>query len=77
MFVCYLKLKQKTPIIQLIQSGMVWEGTHGQNMRTNMLSPDNEYCAMNTMNTVLFVNANIGFPENLFLVLGCVGHGLV
>ena len=56
---------------------MVWEGTHGQNMRTNMLSPDNEYCAMNTMNTVLFVNANIGFPENLFLVLGCVGHGLV
>ena len=33
MFVCDLKLLQKTPVIYLIQSGMVLEGTQGQNMR--------------------------------------------
>ena len=39
---------------------MVWEGTEGQNMRPNRLS-HNYIC-------VLFVNATIGFAENLFLV---------
>ena len=39
---------------------MVWEGTQGQNMRPNRL-----YISLYT---VLFVNANIGFSENLFLV---------
>ena len=45
---------------------MVWEGTRGQNMRRNRLS---HYILKSSMNTVLFVNATIGFSENLFLVL--------
>ena len=35
---CDLELWQKTPIIYLIQAGMAWEGTQGQNMRPNRLS---------------------------------------
>ena len=48
---------------------MVWEGTHGQNMRPNRLS----HIYKSRMNTVLFVNATIGFSENLFLVNNCAG----
>ena len=44
---------------------MVWEGTRGQNMRPNRHS---HYILKSSVNTVLFVNANIGFSENLFLV---------
>ena len=47
---------------------MVWEGTRGQNMRPNKLS---HYILKSSMNTVLFVNATIGFSENLFLVDMC------
>ena len=42
---------------------MVWEGTRGQNMTPNRLSH-----IYRSHNTVLFVNATIGFSENLFLV---------
>ena len=52
MFVCDLKLEQKTPIIYLIQSGMVWEGAQGQNMMPNRL----RHISKSSMNTVLFVN---------------------
>ena len=45
---------------------MVWEGTRSQNMRPNRLS---HYILKSSMNTVLFVNATIGFSENLFLVI--------
>ena len=38
--------------------------TEGQNMRPNRLS----HIYKSSMNTVLFVNATIGFSENLFLV---------
>ena len=47
---------------------MVWEGTRGQNMRTNRLSHIYIYIYKSSMNTVLLVNATIGFSENLFLV---------
>ena len=46
---------------------MVSESTQGQNMRPNRLS----HILKSSMNTVLFVNATIGFSENLFLVLHC------
>ena len=65
MFVCDLKLSQKTPIIYLIQSGMVLEGTRGQNMRRKT----GFVIYRKYMNTVLFVNTTIGFSENLFLVI--------
>ena len=52
-----------------MQSGIVWEGTEGKNMRTNRLS---HIIYKSSMNTVLFVNATIGFPENLFLVFNVV-----
>ena len=53
---------------------MVWEGTQGQNMRTNRLSHIYIYILYiyiykSSMNTVLFVNATIVFSENLFLVI--------
>ena len=41
-------------------------GTQGQNMRSNRLS---HILYKSSMNTVLFVNANTGFSENLFLVI--------
>ena len=44
---------------------MVWENTQGQNMRPNRLS----HILKSSMNTVLFVNATIGFSENLFSFL--------
>ena len=40
---------------------MVWEGTQGQNMRPNRLS---HLYIKSSMNTVLFVNATVGFSEN-------------
>ena len=44
---------------------MVWEGSQGQSMlRTIRLG---HICIEVSMNTVLFVNATIGFSENLFL----------
>ena len=46
---------------------MVWEGTQGQNMRPNRLS----HMLKSSMNTVLFVNATIGFfwkPFSSFLI---------
>ena len=50
---------------------MVWEGTEGQSMRPNRLSHIYLYIYIkkSSMNTVLFVNATIGFSENLFLVI--------
>ena len=42
---------------------MDWEIIQGQTMRPNRVSHKS------FMNTVLFVNATIGFAENLFLVL--------
>ena len=48
---------------------MVWEGTRGQNMRPNKLSHN---ILKSSMNAVLFVNATIGFSENLFLVFSDV-----
>ena len=44
---------------------MVSESTRGQNMRPNRLS----HILKSSMNSVLFVNATIGFSENLFLVV--------
>ena len=44
---------------------MVWENTRFRNMRPNRLS----HIYKSLLNTVLFVNATIGFSENLFLVL--------
>ena len=41
----------------------------GQNMRPNRLSHIYIYIYKSSMNTVLFVNATIGFSENLFLVM--------
>ena len=43
---------------------MVCEGIQGQNNRPNRLN----HIQKSSMNTVLFVNATIGFSENLFLV---------
>ena len=55
---------------------MIWEGKlswreillgiQDRNMRPNMLS--NIYIYKSSMITLLFVNATIGFSENLFLV---------
>ena len=46
---------------------MVWEGTQGHNMRPNRLSRI-YYVYKSSINSVLFVNATIGFSGNLFLV---------
>ena len=48
---------------------MVWVGIQGQNMRPNRLSHIYTHVYKSKMNTVLFVNATIGFSENLFLVI--------
>ena len=50
---------------------MDWEGTEGQNMRPNRHSHIYIYIYIynSSKNTVLLVNATIGFPENLFLVI--------
>ena len=47
---------------------MVSESTQGQNMRPNRFSQIYIQKSTCSMNTVLFVNATIGFSENLFLV---------
>ena len=54
---------------------MVWEGTQSQNMRPNRFSHYN-IILKSSMNTVLFVNATIGFSENLFLVYTSFTLGL-
>ena len=46
---------------------MAWEIIQGQTMRPNRVSHTHVY--KSCMNTVLFVNATIGFSENLFLVV--------
>ena len=56
-------------------------GTQGQNMRLNRLSHIYIYiyiytCIDTSKNTVLFVNATIGFSENLVLVLKYIARCL-
>ena len=55
---------------------MVSESTQGQNMIPNRFSHIYIYIYKSTcsINTVLFVNATIGFSENLFLVIYLLGQ---
>ena len=61
-FVIWAESSWQLTIMSFLQNS----GTQGQNMRPNRLS--NIY-KKSSMNTVLFVNATIGFSENLFLVV--------